>query len=152
MANIAPAHREQLKAFATGDLDRAQALSDAMSDHEWAGYRLLHAALFSVLLDNHFQHAPGGISPQTIAELVTRIRRDYEAANITFDSWTVEGVLRATAGEEYLFERFSNEDIISTQTIVVGRLTSYDLDASKDIDAFLDAAEALVTAWERQSQ
>ncbi|HEU5129674.1 MAG TPA: hypothetical protein VFU12_16975 [Glycomyces sp.] len=146
MTRITPEQREQLKAFATGDIDRAQALSDAMPDEDWSGYRLLHAALFAVLLDDHLQ---GDVSPQRIADLVQRIRRDYQAAGIPFDSWTVEGVLRATAGEEYLFERFTSEDVISTQTIVVGRLTSYAPAASADIDAYLDAAEALVAKWDQ---
>jgi hypothetical protein len=146
MTSITPVQREQLKAFATGDIDRAQELSEAMPDEEWQSYRLLHAALFAVLLDNHFR---GDISPQTIADLVERIRRDYKAADIDFDSWTVEGVLRATAGEEHLFERFSNEDVLSTQAIVVGRLMSYDSDVVEDIDGFLDKAEALVDQWEQ---
>lgn len=149
MTGITPEQREQLKAFATGDIDRAQELSDALPDREWGAYRLLHAALFAVLLNDHFQ---GDTSPQAIADFVGRIRRDYEAAEISFDSWTVEGVLRATAGEEHLFERFSSEDVLSTQAIVVGRLTSYDPSISGNIDAFLDAAEALVAQWERKDR
>lgn len=146
MTRITPEQREQLKAFATGDIDRAQELGDAMPDQDWGGYRLLHAALFAVLLDDYLQ---GDISPQSIADLVNRIRRDYTAAGIEFDSWTVEGVLRATAGEEHLFEHFTSENVISTQTVVVGRLTSYSPAASADIDAFLDAAEALVAKWDQ---
>ncbi|WP_026929881.1 hypothetical protein [Glycomyces tenuis] len=146
MPSTTPEQREQLKAFATGDIDRAQELSDALPDRDWGGYRLLHAALFAVLLDDHFR---GDLTPQSIAAFVDRIRRDYKAAGISFDSWTVEGVLRATAGEEHLFERFSSEDVLSTQAIVVGRLTSYDPNISGNIDAFLDAAEALVAKWEQ---
>lgn len=149
MTNIRAVQREQLKAFATGDIDRAQELGEAMPDEDWSGYRLLHAALFAVLLDDHFE---GDISPQTIADFVARIRRDYRAAGIAFDSWTVEGVLRATTGEEYLFEHFSSEDVISTQTIVVGRLTSYDRNVLENIDVFLDQAEALVAKWEQGSE
>ncbi|WP_026923355.1 hypothetical protein [Glycomyces arizonensis] len=149
MTRITHEQREQLKAFATGDIDRAQHLSTAMPDEDWSSYRLLHAALFAVLLNNHFQ---GDLSPQIIADFVDGIRRDYKAANIQFNSWTVEGILRATAGEEHLFEYFSSEDVISTQTIVVGRLTSYDQNVSDNIDVFLDDAEALIAKWEQGDQ
>lgn len=141
--------REQLKAFATGDIDRAQELNNSLSDQDRGDYHKLLGALFAVLLDNHFQ---GNTSPQAIAEFVNRIRRDYESANMPFNSWAVEGVLRATAGEEHLFDQLSSEDILTTQTLVVGRLAIYNPGVSSNIDQFLDDAEELVAEWEREGQ
>lgn len=143
------AHREQLKAFATGDIDRAQELNNSLSEQERKSYHQLLGALFAVLLDNHFQE---DASPQAISEFVDKVRRDYEAANAPFNAWTVEGVLRAASGEEHLFEQFSSEDILTTQTIVVGRLAIYDPSVSGNIDAFLDDAEELLAEWQRDDQ
>ncbi|WP_199044565.1 hypothetical protein [Glycomyces salinus] len=140
-------HREQLRAFATGNIDRAQELNDSLAAEDRAKYNNLLGALFAVLLDNHFQ---GDTSPQAIAAFVGNIRRDYEAAGQPFNAWTVEGVLRATAGEEHLLNEFSPEDLLATQTLIVGRLAINNPEVQEDIDRFLDEAEAIVVEWERE--
>lgn len=139
--------REQLKAFATGDIDRAQELNNASAEDDRLVFHKLVGALFAILLDNHFE---GNTSPEAIAAFVDKIRRDYEAAGQPFNAWTVEGVLRATAGEEHLFTELSSEDIMSTQMLVVSRLATYDPAVKADIDRFLDEAEQLVAEWERE--
>lgn len=136
-----------MKAFATGDIDRAQELNDASAEEDRLGFHKLVGALFAILLDNHFQ---GDTSPQAIAAFVDKIRRDYEAAGQPFNAWTVEGVLRATAGEEHLFSELSSEDIMSTQMLVVSRLAAFDPAVLASIDTYLDEAEQLVAEWERE--
>lgn len=140
-------YREQLRAFATGNIDRAQELNDSLAAEDRAKYNNLLGALFAVLLDNHFQ---GDTSPQAIAAFVAKIRRDYEAAGQPFNAWTVEGILRATAGEEHLLNEFSSEDLLATQTLIVGRLAINNPEVQEDIDRFLDEAEAIVAEWERE--
>lgn len=141
-------HREQLRAFATGDIDRAQELNDSLAAEDRAKYNMLLGALFAVLLDNHFE---GNTSPQAIAAFVDKIRRDYEAAGQPFNAWTVEGILRATAGEEHLLNEFSSEEIMATQTLIVGRLAISKPEVAEKIDEFLDEAEQIVTEWERET-
>ena len=143
---ITAAQREQLKAFATGDIDRAQELNNASTEEDRLQYHKLVGALFAILLDNHFQ---GDTSPQAIAAFVDKIRRDYEAAGQPFNAWAVEGVLRATAGEEHLFAELSGEEIMSTQMLVVGRLAINNPSVRENIDQLLDDAEEIVSEWER---
>lgn len=138
-------HREELRAYATGDLERARTLNEASPDEDRADYHKLLAALFAVLLDDHFDGDP---SVQAIADLVARMRRDYELAGQPFKAWKVEGVIRAVAGEEHLFDEFDTQDLLSVQMIVVGRLPSYRRDIAADIDGLLDRAETLVATWE----
>ena len=146
---VKPEYRDELKAFATGDIERAQALGDLSPDADRSDYHKLLGALFAVLLDHHFQGHP---SVQAIADLVARMRRDYERAGQPFKAWRVEGVLRAVAGEEHLFDELDTEHVLSTQMIVVGRLPLYDPAVSADIDGFLDQAEALVGRWEQSER
>ena len=146
---VTSAHREQVKALATGDVARANELNQAMPGEERQAFNHYLSAVFAVLLDYRFKETP---TRDAIAAFTAEMVEDYKDADVKIKPWTIEGVIRAASGEHYIIEELSGEDILGSQFLVIGKIVMQDPEVKADLDRYLDDAADLVAEWEQDEQ
>lgn len=143
---VKSAHREQVKALATGDASRANELNETMPDEERSAFNQYLSSVFAVLLERQFKD---DLSRDAIAGFANEMVRDYEDTGLQIKPWTIEGVIRAASGEQGIIDELSGGDILSAQLLVIGKIVMQDEEVMSNLDHFLDEAEELVAEWEQ---
>ena len=146
---VKSAHREQVKALATGNTQAASSMNEALPAEDRAGFNQFVSAVFAVLMERRFKD---NLSRDSLAAFAVELCRNYENTGVQLKVLTVEGILRGSAGETHLLEGLAAEDIIGTQVLSIAKIAAEDPAVSADIDQFLDDAEALVSEWEQENQ
>ena len=145
---ISRVHREQVKALATGDMDRASDLNESLSQSERRSYNQYLSAVFSIFLEEQFKDE---LSRDAIAAFVANVRQELQSSPQAIKPWAMEGVIRASCGEEFILDEISGEDVLGTQILVVGVIGRTNPNISSQLDRFLDDAEALTEEWAQES-
>lgn len=144
---VNPTHRELVKAIAVGDTNRAHGLNESIQNGDRDQYHLFVTAFFSIMLEHRFADDS---SRDAIAKFVEEMRYDYRNADPAIKPWAIEGVIRASCGEEHLLDEISAEDTLSAEYQVIGKIAVQSPTVIPQIDGFLDEAEKLANEWASQ--
>lgn len=139
-----PNHRELVKAIALGDTGKAHELNLVIPDSERAQYHEYVTAFFSVLLEHRFADDS---SRDTIATFVNEMRHDYRNTEAPINALIIEGVIRASCGEEYFLDNISGAETLRAEYLVIGKIATQSPTVFPRIEEFLDKAEHLMQEW-----
>ena len=149
MTAVKKHHRDLVEAIASRESDKARQLSETLPSDEYQEYSQYLAAVFAIFMEEFFGD---NLSRDTIAGFAKRLGEDFRAAGVDYNPILVESVIRASAGEDSLYENLSSGDIVSTQVMIIGRLGIQGTSVRPDLDRLLTEAEELVAEWEREGQ
>ena len=142
-----PKYREQVAALANGDSSKANQLNEALTDDERVEFQNFLGATFAVMLEHYFKD---DLSRDAVAKFVDEMRQELEGTGTPIGAWALEGVIRASCGEEHLFEELSGQDVLGTYILVVSKLGQQDDEISANLDQFLDDAVELAEEWKEE--
>ena len=145
---VSKAVRDLVEAMASRETAKAQQMIEALPDSEKKQYVDYVAAVFAALLDDHFKD---GVNRDAIAALVSQIRKDYRNAEQPIKGWTLEGVIRASCGESWIFDELSDNDIVTNQLLVITSLSTEGTVTRPDLYKFLDEGEEIMAEWESEA-
>ncbi|HIW62149.1 MAG TPA: hypothetical protein H9881_06810 [Candidatus Stackebrandtia excrementipullorum] len=145
MTQVNPKHRELVKAIAIGDTDRAKELNESIPQQERADYHTFVTAFFSIMLELRFKEDS---SREAIASFVDEMRYDYRKADPPIKPMVIEGVIRASCGEEHLLDDISGADTLAAEYQVIGKIAVQSPEVIQNPDHYLDEAEGLFAEWE----
>ena len=144
---VASAHRDLVKAIAVGDTARARELNELIPNAERQDYHTFVTAFFSLMLEQRFGD---NASRDAIAEFVNEMRYDYRNAQPPIKPLMLEGLIRASCGDEHFLDEISSEDTLQGEYQVIRKIVLQSPTITDRIDDFLTEAEALVREWEAE--
>ena len=144
---VNPKHRELVKAIATGETGRAHELNGQVSASERNDYHTFVTAFFSIMLEHRFEEDS---SRDAIAKFVDEMRYDYRKADPPIKPLMLEGLIRASCGDEHLLAEISAEDTIQGEYQIIRKIALQSDDVIPQIDKYLSEAESLVQEWDEE--
>ncbi|MGH8792946.1 MAG: hypothetical protein ACRDXX_09900 [Stackebrandtia sp.] len=137
-------HRELVKAIAVGNTEKANALNDRIPDDEREDFHTFVTAFFSLMLEQRFKDDS---SREAILAFVDEMRYDYRNTEPPIKPLAVEGLIRASCGEEHFFDEISPTDTLRSEFLVIGKIAAQSPIVIPRIEDFLTDAETLAAQW-----
>lgn len=144
---IQSTHRDFIKAVVLGDTRQAGELNDRVPESERRDFHVFVTAFFTLMLEQQFKD---DASRDAIAKFVDEMRYDFRNAQPPIQPLVVEALLRASCGEEHLFDEISPEDSFRAEFQVITKVTHEKPTVKKRIDDFLSDAELLASQWDAE--
>lgn len=145
---VPSAHRELVKAIAVGDTEKAQELNEVIPEAERDALHVFVTAFFSIMLEQRFSDDS---SLEAISAFVNEMRYDYRNAEPPIKPLAIEGLIRASCGEEHLFDELSPAETLRAEFQVIGKVAAQSPNVIPRIDDFLADAENLTRQWSEEA-
>lgn len=144
---ISSSSRELVKALVAGDSARAAEHNDRIPDSERKSFHVFVSAFFSIMLEQQFKDDS---SHEAIVAFVNEMRYDYRNAEPPIKPLLIEGLIRASCGEEHFFDEIAPEETYRAEMQVITKIAHQQPQVGERFDDFASDAELLAAQWESE--
>lgn len=144
---IQSTHRDFIKAIVLGDAARAGELNEQIPDSERGDFHVFVTAFFTLMLEQQFEKDS---SREAISKFVDELRYDFRDAQPPIQPLVVEAIIRASCGEEHLFDEVEPKDSFRAEFQVITKVSHQVPAVKARLDDFLSDAELLARQWDAE--
>jgi len=133
-----------LRAYITGDMATVDALEARMPDAESGEFFTFLVAFASLMIGVRFEDDK---SPEAVQKFVDELRYDFRNAEPPIKPLMVEGVVRATLGEEHLFEEIPQDEVAGANFLVITKVANESPKVGDNLESYIARAEQLASGF-----